>query len=230
MVRRYPASMQITKFEHSCILLEQSARRLYLDPGKFTTPLTECGSVDGVVITHEHDDHFVVEQLARIAKQSPNVQVLTTARVADLIDAAELEDIGTVHIAAPGETVQLGAFSITVFGGTHAEIHSSIPRIDNIGVVVNGTFAYAGDAYDPIPAGFDIQLLAVPAYGPWMRMADSIDYLLSVRPQAAFAVHEMLLSRPGKELANARFQAAAESYGGTYHALAPGDSVSISRN
>ncbi len=222
--------MQLTKLEHSCILLEHSGRRLYLDPGKFTTPLTECGSVDGVVITHEHDDHFIAEQLARITKQSPNVQVLTTARTAELIAAADLEDIGTVHIAVPGETVQLGTFAVTAFGGTHAEIHSSIPRIDNIGVVVNGAFAYPGDAYDPIPDGFDIQLLAVPAYGPWMRMADSIDYLLSVRPKAAFAVHEMLLSRPGKELAHTRFQAAAESYGGTYYALAPGETVKLKRN
>ena len=219
--------MRLMKLEHSCVMLEHAGRRLYVDPGKFTTPITETGQVDAVIFTHEHDDHFLPEQLTRIARQSPGVQVLTTTRVADLIAEAEIAGVGTVHVAAAGETLSLGAFSVTCFGGTHAEIHSSIPRIDNFGIVVNGQLAYAGDAYDPVPDGFDVRALAVPAYGPWMRMADSIDYLLQERPATAFAVHEMLLARAGKELAHTRFRAAVESYGGTYHALQPYESIDL---
>lgn len=208
--------MRLTKMEHACMLLERGTNRLYIDPGKFTTPLTEVSHVDGVVITHEHDDHWTPEQLARIAQRSPGVPVLTTAATADAIAAAPIPELGTVTVGVPGESYQLGAFKVVGFGGTHAEIHSSMPRVDNLGVVVNGEFAYAGDAYLAPPSSFDIKVLAVPAYGPWMRIADTMDFITQVRPRAVLSCHEMLLAKSGKDLANARIRAAVESYGGLY--------------
>lgn len=218
---RYSAVMRITKLEHACLLLEKGQRRLYLDPGKFTTPITETSQVDAVVVTHEHDDHWTPDQLARIAARSPGVQVLTTARTAQLIREARIRDLGEVHVGRAGETVALGAFSITCFGGMHAEIHSSIPLVENLGVVVDGAVAYGGDAYDLPPETFEVDLLAVPANGPWMRIADSIDFVLAVRPRRVIGVHEMLLSRPGKELAAARLRAAAEQVGADFVDLQP---------
>ena len=208
--------MRLTKMEHSCVLLERGTSRLYVDPGKFTTPLTEVAHVDGVVITHEHDDHWTPEQLARIAQRSPRVPILTTAATAELIAALKIPDLGEVTVGVPGERYQLGAFTVDCFGGTHAEIHSSIPRIDNLGVVINGEFAYAGDAYLAPPSSLELKVLAVPSYGPWMRIADSLDFILEVRPRAVLSCHEMLLAKAGKELANGRIRDVVASYGGLY--------------
>lgn len=213
--------MRITKLEHACLMLEKGQRRLCLDPGKFTTPITEASQVDAVVVTHEHDDHWTPEQLGRIAARSPGVQVLTTERTAQLVQQARIPDLGEVHVGRPGETISLGAFSVTCFGGEHAEIHSSIPIVDNLGVVVDGAVAYGGDAYDLPPDAFEIDLLAVPANGPWMRIADSIDFVIAVRPRHVMGVHEMLLSRAGKELAAARLRDAAEQVGAEFVDLAP---------
>ena len=225
-VDAYANGMRITKLEHACLLLEKGQRRLYVDPGKFTTPITETGQVDAVVITHEHDDHWTPEQLARIAARSPGVQVLTTERTAHAIREARIRDLGELHIGRPGETIALGAVSIICFGGVHAEILEH-PRVDNLGIVVGGAVVYGGDAYDLPPEPIDVDLLAVPANGPWMRIADSIDHVLAVRPRRVIGVHEMLLSQPGKDLAAARLRAAAEQVGGEFVDLQPYDALDL---
>lgn len=217
--------MRVTKLEHACILVEESGRKCFIDPGKFTTPITEAALVDLVAITHEHDDHWTPEQLARLAERSPGLTVVTTAATAERIRDAGIEGLRNVIVGKPGANYEIGEFKISCFGGKHAEIHSSIPIIDNLGVVINGKLAYGGDAYDlpPLP----VEALAVPKYGPWMRMAESMDYLAQVRPKRAFGVHEMLLALPGKQLATARFSEIAESVGAKYLDLAPYDSFEL---
>lgn len=218
--------MRITKLEHACLLLEQGRRRLCIDPGKFTRPLADASRIDGVVITHEHDDHWTPDHLARITADSPGAPVLTTARTAELIREARIPGLGEVRVGRAGESLALGGFALTCFGGTHAEIHSSIPRIDNLGVVIDGgALVYGGDAYDAPPPGIEVDTLAVPANGPWMRIADSIDFVHEVRPRRVIGVHEMLLSQPGKDLAAARLRDAATRAGGEFVDLRPGDSI-----
>ena len=85
--------MRITKLEHACLMLEKGQRRLCLDPGKFTTPITEASQVDAVVVTHEHDDHWTPEQLARLAGRSPGLTVVTTAATAERIRDAGIEGL-----------------------------------------------------------------------------------------------------------------------------------------
>ena len=82
-------------------------------------------------------------------------------------------------------------------------IHSSIPVIDNVGVLVNDALYYAGDSF-AVPEGVEVGTLAAPAGAPWMKIAESMDYVMAVKPRRAFPTHEMVLSRAGKDLSNAR--------------------------
>lgn len=211
--------MRITKLEHACMLIEDGGHRMFIDPGSFTTPITEAANVDAVVITHEHDDHWTPVQLSRIAERSPGVQVVTTAATKARIAEANIEGLGAVIIGAPGATYEVGAFTVTCFGGKHAVIHSSIPQIDNLGVVVNGEFAYGGDAYTlpPVP----VEVLAVPLHAPWMRMAESIDYLVEAKPRLAIGVHDGLLNQQGRAFIGARIHDAAAQHGIDFRVLAP---------
>ena len=54
-----------------------------------------------------------------------------------------------------------------------------------------------------------------------------IDYVLAVAPKHAFPTHEMVLSRAGKDMSNARLTWAVEQGGGEFHALEPGDSLDL---
>ena len=212
--------MRLTKFEHSGLLLEESGRKLFVDPGSFTSPLTDTANAVAVVITHEHADHWTPEQLNRVLDLSPDVKIFAPEGVAR---AASDFDISVVHA---GDTVEVEPFTLRFFGGRHAVIHESITVVDNLGVLVNDQLYYAGDSFF-IPEGVEVDVLAAPAGAPWMKIAEVMDYVLAVKPKRSFPIHEMVLARAGKDMSNARLKWATEQSGGTFFALEPGDSLDL---
>jgi L-ascorbate metabolism protein UlaG (beta-lactamase superfamily) len=185
--------MRVTKLEHAALVIEHSGDRLFVDPGKFTTPITEASGALAVVITHLHDDHWTPEQLARIRERNPEVRIFGPQGVVDAAGQAGI----AVERVAPGDRVAVGPFELRFFGGRHAMIHPSIPVIDNVGVLVNDTLYYAGDSF-VVPEGIAVDALAAPAGAPWMKIAESMDYVMAVKPRRCFPTHEMVLSRDGR--------------------------------
>ncbi|MEY9953908.1 MBL fold metallo-hydrolase [Leifsonia sp. EB34] len=212
--------MRLTKFEHAALLLEESGKKLYIDPGSFTSPLTDTANTVAVVVTHEHADHWTPEQLKRVVDMNSDVPIFAPEGVAR---AATDFDVTVVHA---GDTVEAGPFTLRFFGGKHALIHESIPVVDNLGVLVNDELYYAGDSF-VIPEGVELDALAVPAAAPWMKVAEAMDYVLATKPKRSFPTHEMLLSRAGKDLSNARIAWATEQNGGEFFALEPGDTLDL---
>lgn len=212
--------MRLTKLEHAALVLDDSGKKLFIDPGSFTTPITESAGAAAVVITHEHADHWTPEQLRRILAMNEGIPLFAPAGVAE---AASDFDITVVKA---GDVVTAGPFSLEFFGGRHATIHSSIPVVDNLGVLVNGALFYPGDSFT-VPHGVDVDLLAVPASAPWLKVAEVIDYVLAVRPRRSFPTHEMVNSFAGNQMANARIGWATEQGGGEFFPLAPGDTLDV---
>jgi L-ascorbate metabolism protein UlaG (beta-lactamase superfamily) len=212
--------MRLTKFEHAALLLEESGKKLFIDPGSFTSPLTDTANTVAVVITHEHADHWTPEQLKRVVEMNADVPIFAPEGVAK---AAADFDVTVVHA---GDTVEAGPFTLRFFGGRHAVIHESIPVVDNLGVLVDDELYYAGDSF-VIPEGVELDVLAVPAGAPWMKVAETMDYVLAAKPKRTFPTHEMVLSRAGKDLSNARIAWATEQNGGEFFALEPGDTLDL---
>jgi hypothetical protein len=71
---------------------------------------------------------------------------------------------------------------MTFHGGRHSVIHSSIPVIDNVGVLVNDAFYYPGDSY-AVPEGVDVARRPIGA--PWLKIGEAIDFVLAVKPRRA---------------------------------------------
>ena len=217
--------MKLTKLEHAALILELSGKKLYIDPGSFTTALTGTAGAVALVITHEHADHWTPEQLGRIVEMNSDLRIFAPAGVARAIAASDLEGVEVTTVQA-GDVIDVDPFTLRFFGATHAVIHESIPVIDNVGVLVNDELYYAGDAFT-VPEGVEVGTLAVPAAAPWMKISEAMDYVLAVKPKRSFPTHEMLLSRAGKELSNARIQSVTEHGGGEFFALEPGDSLDL---
>ena len=97
--------MKLTKYEHACLILEKAGSTLVIDPGSFTMPLADLDNVVGIVITHEHADHWTPEQLARLLDRNPEARILGPAGVA----AAATE--ATVEVVAAGDEVEVGPFT-----------------------------------------------------------------------------------------------------------------------
>lgn len=210
--------MQITKFEHATLRISEAGQTLVIDPGSFSSLPDDLGPVAAVVITHEHADHWTPEHLARLAEAAPDAQVFATEAVARAATGL------TVRVVAPGDEAAAGPFSLRFFGGAHEVIHSSLPVVDNIGVMVNDRFYYPGDSY-ALPGGAEVETLAAPTGGPWLRLGDAMDFILAVGAKRVIPTHDLTLSAAGRGMHVARMGWAAEQKGGELIDLAVGESV-----
>ena len=205
--------MRITRLQHATQLIDVDGSRLVIDPGKFTTFDTVPTGVVAVVITHEHADHWSPDLVRSIIEANPQAMCLGTSAVAE--SAPDLN----VSVVAPGTSLDIDAFDLQFFGGIHAIVHPSIPQIDNVGVFVNETLFYGGDALEP--PGVPVDVLAVPASGPWLKIGEVMDYVDQVAPNRTFAVHDMLNSDTGNRMANGRIESAVLGVGGEHVHVRP---------
>lgn len=212
--------VRVTKQEHACLILEASGKTLVVDPGSFTTALVGLTDVVAIVITHEHADHWTEGQLKRILEGNPHARIFGTAGLAAVATGFE------ITVVNGGDTQAVEPFTLRFFGEKHAVIHSSIPIVDNVGVLINDTLYYPGDSFT-IPEGVEVNTLAVPAGAPWLKIAEIMDCVLAVKPRRSFPTHEMVLSVAGKSMSNARIQWATEQGGGEFFALEPGDAIDL---
>ena len=212
--------MRITKHEHAALRIEDHGQTLLIDPGSFTLPLDELHRLVGIVITHEHTDHWTPEHLDRILRDAPGTPIFAPAGVARAAEGYAITEV------APGDTVTAGGFTLRFFGGVHAEIHSSIPLVDNVGVLVDDELYYPGDSY-AAPDGVAVQTLAAPLGAPWLKIGEAMDFVLAVAPRRAFGTHDMTLSVIGATSHRARLQWATEQNGGEFFALDPDDHLEV---
>lgn len=211
--------MKVTKLEHACLVITEGSDTLVVDPGAYTTPVEDLSGVVAVVITHEHADHWTPAQLERVRESSPDVRFFGPAGV-----VAAATDFPVREVKA-GDRIEAGAFRLEFFGGKHAVIHESIPVVDNVGVLVNGTLYYGGDSL--IRPEVTIDTLAVPAGAPWLKISEAMDYLAELKPARAFPTHEMGLSVIGRELSNTRLGDVTRAGGGEYFPLEAGESLDL---
>lgn len=183
--------MKITKFGHCCLLIEQNGVRILTDPGTYSTQQSEIKNIDFVLITHEHADHFHIDSLKTLLGNNPQAKVITNKSVGLLL---EKEDI-PFRVVEEGQNFEANGVLIEGFGKNHALMYTSIPPIQNTGYFIANKFFYPGDAFTNPEK--QVEILALPVAGPWMKLPETIDYALLIKPQVCFPVHEGILKVPG---------------------------------
>ncbi|MDV9173072.1 MBL fold metallo-hydrolase [Streptomyces sp. W16] len=209
----------LTKKSHACIRLEKDGRTLVIDPGTFTEEDAAVGA-DAILVTHEHLDHFNEDRLRAGLEANPAAEIWTLKSVADQLSAAFP---GRVHTVGHGDTFTAAGFDVQVHGELHALIHPDIPRITNIGFLVDdGRVFHPGDALT-VP-DHTVETLLLPVMAPWSKISEVIDYVREVKPQRAYDIHDALLT----DLARPIYDMQIGALGGAEHLrLAPGDSASV---
>lgn len=135
--------MRLKKYTHSCVRIEHDGAVLVIDPGTFTERAALDG-VDAVLITHEHVDHLDVDALADALAKRPTVTVHTNPAVVSKLDALA----GVVTAVESGESFTAAGIPVRAYGGLHAEIHPEIPRVPNLGFLLNDMVYHPGDSFD----------------------------------------------------------------------------------
>ncbi|MFF9352029.1 MBL fold metallo-hydrolase [Streptomyces sp. NPDC014734] len=213
-----PAHLTLTKKKHSCVRLEKDGRTLVIDPGAFSEQDAAVGA-DVILVTHEHPDHFDEQRLRTALEAGPATEIWTLRSVADRLSATFP---GRVRTVGHGDAFDAAGFDVQVHGELHAVIHPDIPRITNIGFLVDGSVFHPGDALTVPDQPVDTLLL--PVMAPWNKISEVIDYVREVAPRRAIDIHDALLT----DLARPIYDNQIGSLGGAEHGrIAPGDSTAL---
>jgi L-ascorbate metabolism protein UlaG (beta-lactamase superfamily) len=183
--------MRLTKFGHSCLLVEEGGARVLLDPGSFSEGFETLEGLTAVCLTHQHVDHLDPERVRPLLDRNPGVRVVSDEGSAEALGEAGA-DVEVVH---DGDELAFGGLVLRAVGRDHAAVHPEVPVVPNVGYLLGGRLFHPGDSLT-MP-GEPVEVLAVPAAAPWLKLADAVDYLRKVGPRVAVPVHEGVLSEVG---------------------------------
>lgn len=190
MNQRILEGMQLTHFGHSCLLVEHLGSKILFDPGNFSHGFEGITGLDAIAITHQHPDHADPARLPALVEANPDA-----ALYADPQTAAQLGDGWTA--VRPGDAFDVGRAHLRGTGGRHAVIHPDLAVIDNTAFLLGddehpARLLHPGDSlYIPHEK---VDVLALPAAAPWLKISEAIDYLRAVAPRVAVPIHQAILA------------------------------------
>ena len=169
-----------------------------------------------MLVTHEHFDHLDEGNLRASDTPIYTIQAVVDQLPPDLAERAT--------VVQPGSAFDAG-LPVTAVGEMHAVIHPSFPRFHNSGYLVTAgdtTLYHPGDSFE-LP-GRAVDVLCAPVSGPWLKMAEVLDFSEAVGAARTMAIHDRLLSDVGLGMFDQRMPAFLEGVG-TYQRVADGEDL-----
>jgi L-ascorbate metabolism protein UlaG (beta-lactamase superfamily) len=179
--------MKIKKIGHCCFIVEpKSGIRIMTDPGAYSILQIGEKNINAILITHEHQDHLHVDSLKDVLKNNPKAIIITNTSVGKILDANNIP----YTVIEEGDGYDIEGVNIVGFGKTHAEIYDTFGSVQNTGYMIDN-LCYAGDSFNYPDA--DVDILALPVAGPWMKLKDAIDFAKHIKPRVCFPVHDAII-------------------------------------
>ena len=216
--------MKITKFLHSCVLVEKNGRKLLIDPGdmsffeKKIFP-EDIGGVDVILFTHRHRDHFYPEALQSILCIK-TAMVLTHEEI-----GKELQELKITYTPiAAGEEKTVEGFRVEALGASHGP-GGKAPLPHNLGYRIDGTLLHPGDCVTL--ENVEAVVLALPAIGSWMRFPEAVVFAERVKPQYVIPIHDVLIKDAFLERVYDYYREPLENKGVSFRPLAFGEVLEV---
>ena len=173
--------MKITKYVHSCLLVEMPDpvnRTVLFDPGGMSEQaldVSKLAFLDDIVITHSHGDHLSIKLMKQLVEKFPEVRILSTAEVVSM-----LAEQGITATTTPAEGLEL-------FESPHEDVSPLFPVPPEIGVHYLDVFTDPGDSHHFASSK---QILALPVTAPWGSLINAARLALDLKPQYIIPIHD----------------------------------------
>jgi L-ascorbate metabolism protein UlaG (beta-lactamase superfamily) len=181
--------VRITKYVHSCLLVEENSRAVLFDPGDYSyasgmLDVDALPELEAVLITHGHFDHCNVDVLKSIRQRWPEVPIVSNP---ELVEKLESENIQATTQAPEG---------IACREAKHQPLPWRTPVPDNWSFTVFDRLTHPGDSLHISQSG---PVLALPMQGPWGSMREALDLALQLRPEKIIPIHDWHLRDEARE-------------------------------
>ena len=173
--------MKITKFVHSCLLVETSDRVALFNPGVFSWgaeifDVNQLRRLDEILITHEHTDHLHPPFVRALRKKFPDVPIYTNPGAAEVLKNTGITNVRTTSTG-----------DIEFFKTDHHSLEPMFPTPRHTGFHYLGTLTDPGDSHDFTEHK---RVLALPITAPWGGMIQAGALIDRLRPQVVIPVHD----------------------------------------
>lgn len=172
--------MKITKFVHSCLLVEDQGKTFLIDPGNYTAEsklldITTLEKLDYILITHEHQDHMDISFIKEILLKFPQVAIITN-------------DSAKEKLFAEGVLVSQEVPSfIKMEEVPHEKIFGVTQPPKNILVTIDDMLTDPGDS---LSFNKTTKVLALPIQAPWGDTTRAAELASKLKPEVIIPIHD----------------------------------------
>ncbi len=185
----------VKRIAHDCFLISNGKINLYFDPFRIEENLPKA---DYILITHEHFDHFSIDDIRKIIKEST---VLFMNEMTEKALGNQLANkVVTVN---PGDSIDydgihikgVPAYNINKFREHGIVYHPKEDKKLGFIVLINNVKIYHVGDSDNIPEmknlkDENIDILLIPVSGTYvMTPKEALDATLTINPKVAIPMH-----------------------------------------
>lgn len=175
--------MQITKYVHSCVLVETEERVGLFDPGSYSWDsgifrIEAIERIDRIVITHEHSDHCHPPFIQAVLERFPQAHIVCNESVQRVLEGA-----GISATFRGDQTACTRPFEAP---------HEKLPMLSveppkNTGFHFVGLFTHPGDSHHFSETK---TVLALPVTAPWGSTTAAVELAVRLKPKYVLPIHD----------------------------------------
>jgi L-ascorbate metabolism protein UlaG (beta-lactamase superfamily) len=174
--------MIISKYLHSCLLVEENNKVVLIDPGVFSYQekvlvpkmLT---ALDYILVTHNHFDHMSTPMIKDFVSKFPDVTIISNEEVVN-----ELVKEG-LKASTKGDE------NITIIPLSHEKMFGGQKMSENSLFDIFGKLTHPGDS---LSLDHTKDILALPLDAPWGSTTWALEVALKLKPKIVIPIHDYL--------------------------------------
>lgn len=171
--------MKITKYIHSCLLIEENNKTILIDPGIYTfnervLDINSLTKLDYILITHEHQDHMYVPAIKDVMKRLPSVKIISNSSVKKFLEKEN------IYVSTEETEV------IKMQEVPHEKVVGVEPPL-NVQFDIFGEITDPGDSHSFTST---LEVLALPIQAPWGSYSSAIELAIQLKPKAVIPIHD----------------------------------------